>query len=247
MKFVRYKKNKPEYRGIVDGNKIKRINGTIFHDYSLSDDIEDLSNVEILPPINPQKIIGVKANYGKKNMAQNTPNIFIKPASTVTAYNTNIVLPKNREKVCIEGELALIIGKKCKNVSEKLASQVIFGVSIANDVTGVYEDSSLNATLGKSFDTYLPLGPYMVTDIDYCNLNIKTYKNGELVQNGSSKDMIFNSFELVAYISSIMTLFTGDVILTGTPAQAVEVFPNDEITVEIEHLGTLKNKVVESV
>ncbi|MDY5051334.1 MAG: fumarylacetoacetate hydrolase family protein [Candidatus Mucispirillum faecigallinarum] len=244
MKFIRYAKGSTQYRGILDGNIIKRINGTIFHDYSLAAETINLSDVQILPPILPSKIIGFRKNYNgrKEDMAQ--PKIFMKPQSSIIAHNENIILPKNEKSVRIEGELALIIGKKAKNVSECHAAEHIFGYTIANDITAPQTEQDLTVTVGKCYDTFTPLGPCMVTDIDVSNIMINTYKNGQLVQSGSTASMIFDIYYQISYLSHIMTLNPGDIILTGTPSSAVEVQHNDVIEITIENIGTLTNKCI---
>lgn len=243
MKFIRYAKGQTQYRGILDGNIIKRINGTIFHDYSLSAETENINDVVILPPVLPSKIIGFRKNYNGKREEIGEPKIFMKPQSSVIAHNENIILPKN-EIVKIEGELAVIIGKKAKNVAECHALQHILGYTIANDITAQQKETDLNVTMGKFFDTFTPLGPYIVTAIDASDIMINTYKNGELVQSGSTKNMIFDIMYQISYLSHIMTLLPGDIILTGTPNAAVEVHHNDKIDITIDNLGTLTNKCI---
>lgn len=240
MKFIRYAKGQTQYRGILDGNIIKRINGTIFHDYSLSAETENINDVVILPPVLPSKIIGFRKNYNGKREEIGEPKIFMKPQSSIIAHNENIILPKN-EIVKIEGELAVIIGKKAKNVAECHAMQHILGYTVANDITAQQKEADLNVTIGKFFDTFTPLGPCIVTDIDTSDIMINTYKNGELVQSGSTKNMIFDIMYQISYLSHIMTLLPGDIILTGTPNAAVEVHHDDKIDITIDNLGTLTN------
>lgn len=240
MKFIRYAKGQTQYRGILDGNIIKRINGTIFHDYSLSAETENINDVVILPPVLPSKIIGFRKNYNGKREEIGEPKIFMKPQSSIIAHNENIILPKN-EIVKIEGELAVIIGKKAKNVAECHAMQHILGYTVANDITAQQKEADLNVTMGKFFDTFTPLGPCIVTDIDTSDIMINTYKNGELVQSGSTKNMIFDIMYQISYLSHIMTLLPGDIILTGTPNAAVEVHHDDKIDIIIDNLGTLTN------
>ena len=142
------------------------------------------------------------------------------------------------------GELAVIIGKKAKNVAECHAMQHILGYTIANDITAPQKEQDLTVTIGKFFDTFAPLGPCIVTDIDVSDVMINTYKNGELVQSGSTKDMIFDIAYQISYLSSIMTLLPGDIILTGTPSAAVEVHHNDKIDITIDNIGTLTNQCI---
>lgn len=243
MKFIRYAKGQTQYRGILDGSIIKRINGTIFHDYSLSAETENIDDVVILPPVLPAKIIGFRKNYNGKKEDIGEPKIFMKPQSSVIAHNENIILPKN-QTVKVEGELAVIIGKKAKNVAECHAVQHILGYTIANDITAPQNNQDLTVTIGKFFDTFTPLGPCIVTDIDVSDIMINTYKNGELVQSGSTKNMIFDIMYQISYLSHIMTLNPGDIILTGTPNAAVEVQHNDKIDITVDKIGTLTNKCI---
>lgn len=244
MKFIRYAKGKVEYRGILEDNIIKRINGTIFHDYHVTDDREHIDNVKILPPVLPSKIVGFRKNYNGKREDIGEPKIFIKPQSSIVAMNENIILPQNEKIVRVEGELAIIIGKKAKNVKESQAFNYILGYTIANDITAPQDMQDLTVTKGKFYDTFTPLGPHIVTDINVDNIMIRTYKNKELVQEGSTYNMIFDIAYQISHISHIMTLNAGDVILTGTPSTAVEVKDNDKIDINIENIGILSNSCI---
>lgn len=191
----------------------------------------------------PSKIVGFRKNYNGKREDIGMPKIFMKPQSSIIAHGENIILPEN-QTVKIEGELAVIIGKKAKNVAECHAMQHILGYTIANDITAPQKEQDLTVTIGKFFDTFAPLGPCIVTDIDVSDVMINTYKNGELVQSGSTKDMIFDIAYQISYLSSIMTLLPGDIILTGTPSAAVEVHHNDKIDITIDNIGTLTNQCI---
>lgn len=243
MKFIRYKVDKTEYRGILDGDKIKRINGTIFHDYSLTTDVVMLSDVTILPPVLPSKIIGFRKNYNGKR-EDISPKIFLKPPTTVIASNDNIIIPAEVDNVRIEGEMAVVIGKKCKNISENHVLHHILGYTIANDITASQSSPDLNVTLGKFYDSFTPLGPFINTELDISNLEITTYKNNEVCQHGFTSSMVYDVLFQVSYLSHIMTLNPGDVILTGTPADAVNVENGDVVTINIENLSILENKCV---
>lgn len=246
MKFIRYKVDKTEYRGILDGDKIKRINGTIFHDYSLTNETIPLNEVTILPPVLPSKIIGFRKNYNGKR-EDVPPQMFLKPPTTVIGANDNIILPSDVKDIRIEGELAVIIGKKAKNISECHVLHHILGYTIANDITAPQNTADLTVTIGKSYDTFTPLGPFINTELDTSNLEITTYKNNEVCQHGYTSSMIYDILFQVSFISHIMTLNPGDIILTGTPANAVPVENNDLISIEIENLGRLQNKCVRDI
>lgn len=241
MKFIRYQNGKPEYRGVLDGENITMISGSIFHDFALTDEKIKLEGVKILPPVLPSKIIGLRKNYEENKKA---PLLFLKPPSSVIPTESSIVIPTTLDRVMAEGELAVIIGKKCRNVKEEHAAHFILGYSIANDVTGISERFEDSYTSSKSFDTFTPLGPIIQTECNIANLEIKTFINGELKQSGSTDAMFFKIPYLISYISSIMTLEAGDVILTGTPSPSVEIKPGDKIEITIGNIGALFNTVI---
>lgn len=241
MKLLRYKTQKPEYRAILDGDKVRRISGSFFMSYNIENHGEDVKNITFLPPVLSGKIVGLRANYGK-NRPQ-APLCFMKPRSSLCAHNDKIILPSLLDKVNVEGELAVVIGKKCRNIEERHAAHYILGYTIANDITGLSSAFTESFTCGKWFDTFTPLGPVIDTTCGWENLDISTKINGKTVQQGNTSDMIFKVPYIVSYLSSIITLEQGDVILTGTPSAAVQVHDGDEIEIEIEKIGVLKNTV----
>ena len=238
MKLLRYKTDKPEYRGILDGDTVKRINGSFFLNYGIGDDKEPLSEIIFLPPVLSGKIIGLRANYDK---TVSSPLCFMKPRSSLCAHKDKIIIPSFLEKVKIEGELAVVIGKKCRNVEERHALQHVLGYTVSNDITGFSPDFQESFTCGKWFDTFTPLGPVIDTTTSWENLEITTRINCKTVQHGNSSDMTFKVPYLISYLSKIITLEPGDVILTGTPSAAVEIYDGDEIQIEIENIGILEN------
>ncbi len=241
MKFVRYKENKTEYRGVLDDKKIKRITGSFFLDYGVTQDVVNVDDITFLPPVLSGKIIGLRANYDKH---LDNPLCFMKPRSSLAAHNDKIIIPKFLDKVNLEGELAVVISKKCRNIKEKNALNYVLGYTIANDVTGLSSKFSESFTCGKWFDTFTPLGPVINTSISWENLEIVTRINGKTVQSGNTNNMFFNVPYIITYLSNIITLDAGDVILTGTPSSAVEIHHNDNIEIEIENIGILKNIAV---
>jgi 2-keto-4-pentenoate hydratase/2-oxohepta-3-ene-1,7-dioic acid hydratase in catechol pathway len=174
------------------------------------------------------------------------PLIFLKPSTSVIANKMKIIIPKMSKRVDYEGELAVVIGKRCKNVSPEEAKDYILGYSCFNDVTARdLQQKDVQYTRAKSFDTFAPYGPWLAIGIDPTNLKLVTRINGEVKQEGNTSDMIFSPFELVSFVSKIMTLLPGDVIATGTPAGVGKLNPGDRVEVEIENVGTLINYVVE--
>lgn len=199
---------------------------------------------------NPSKIVAVGLNYRDhaeelKMALPKSPVIFIKPPTSVIGDGDNIVYPPGVKELHYEAELGIVMGKKAKDVSKDDAVSYIGGYTCGNDVTArgqQREDGQW--TRAKSYDTFCPLGPVIVKDIDPDNLNIKLYLNGEVRQSSNTKNMIFKVPELISFISGIMTLLPGDVILTGTPPGVGEMNRGDTVEVEIEGIGKLKNKVV---
>lgn len=207
--------------------------------------------IEILPLVAPSKIICLGLNYLAHAKEFNLkipeePLLFFKPPSAVIGCGEYIVCPAQSENVHFEGELAFVIKKVCRNIEPEEAKDYILGYTCANDVTArdLQAKDGLYAR-AKGFDTFCPIGPYIETELDFPNnLTICTYVNQVKMQEGNSFDMIFNVFELVSFISKIMTLQDGDIVLTGTPTGVGQILPGDEVSVEITGIGTLVNKVV---
>lgn len=199
--------------------------------------------------INPTKIIAIGLNYldHAKELKMDIPDhplIFMKPSTTVIRNRDAIILPPQTKELNYEGELAVVIKEKTKNVSKDEARRFIAGYACANDVTARdLQRIDGQWTRAKSFDTFCPLGPRIVSDIDPKNLSIITRVNGIVKQNSNTVNMIFDVFELVSFISEIMTLLPGDVIITGTPPGVGAIEVGDVVEVEIEGIGVLTNIV----
>lgn len=172
------------------------------------------------------------------------PTLFMKPTSALIGPNDPILLPPQSKRVDYEGELAVVIKDHTYWATEKEAQSHILGYTVANDVTARdLQSKDGQWTRAKSFDTFLPLGPWIETDIDPVNLGIRTLVNGEIRQQGNTRDLIFDVFQLVSFISHVMSLEQGDIILTGTPAGVGPLKEGDVVTVEIEGIGKLVNPV----
>lgn len=235
--------------GAVNGEKIQAIEGDIFGNWQVSKEEYLLSEVKLLPPVVPSKIIGVGLNYYSTIKLLNAtvpeePVIFLKPPSTVIGDGENIIYPSDVKELGYEVELAVVIKDKIKNVSIEDALKHVFGYTIANDLTAKDKMTGGPWTKAKSYDTFLPLGPWIVTDLNPEDIKLEMYLNGERTQSGSTSDMVFNVAYLISYISKIMTLNPGDVIITGTPPGAGLLKPGDCIEARIEGIGKLKNYVV---
>ncbi|MET1124483.1 MAG: fumarylacetoacetate hydrolase family protein [Archaeoglobaceae archaeon] len=205
-----------------------------------------LEFVKFLPPVMPSKIVAVGLNYvdhaAELNMPiPDEPIIFLKPPSAVIGDGDPILLP-DVGRVDYEGELAVVIKKKCRDVRD--TEDVILGYTCFNDVTArEIQAKDVQWTRAKSFDTFAPIGPY-VAEIDPKGLEIVTRLNGKVVQKSTTANMIFDVYELVSFVSKVMTLYPGDVIATGTPAGVGQLKPGDMVEVEIEKIGVLRNRAV---
>ncbi|GAV23439.1 fumarylacetoacetate hydrolase family protein [Carboxydothermus pertinax] len=234
---------------IRDNNKVEVLAGGIFSEVIPTGEEIALEKVKLLSPVEPAKIICVGLNYQDhiaefKNEIPEEPVIFLKPPTAVIGPGDEIILPPESRRVDYEGELALVIKKEGRNISRELASGYILGYTCANDVTARdLQRKDGQWTRGKSFDTFCPLGPWIVTDVDPGNLDIETWQNGELRQKSNTSKMLFHPYYLVSFISKVMTLKPGDVILTGTPSGVGKLAPGDRIEVKISGIGSLHNKV----
>lgn len=222
----------------------------------LLDQEHRLADVRLLAPVLPRsKVVGIGRNYAAHaaelgNDVPEEPLMFLKPNTSVIGPGDPIVYPRQSHDVQYEGELAVVIGRICRDVPPEKATDVIHGYTIANDVTARdLQRSDVQFTRAKGFDSFCPLGPWIETDLDpqvfADGLKVQTHLNGDVVQDGSTADMIFDVPALVAHVSSVMTLLPGDVILTGTPEGVGPMQVGDEVEVSIAGLGTLTNKVAE--
>jgi 2-keto-4-pentenoate hydratase/2-oxohepta-3-ene-1,7-dioic acid hydratase in catechol pathway len=214
-----------------------------------------LADVRLLAPVIPRsKVVAIGRNYAAHaaelgNDVPEEPLMFLKPNTSVVGPGDQVFYPPQTERLDYEGELAVVIGRICRDVPPEQATDVIFGYTIANDVTARdLQKKDGQWTRAKGFDSFCPLGPWIETDLDpqafADGVSIQTHLNGDLVQDGSTKDLIFDIPTLVAYITSVMTLLPGDVILTGTPDGIGPMQPGDEVEVSIAGLGALTNTVV---
>ncbi len=205
-----------------------------------------IQSVKILPPCEPSKIICAAKNYpwGESPSKSPRPILFFKPPSAVIGPGENILYPSSSQQVIFESELVAVMGKVARNISAKEAPKYVLGYTCGNDVTAYDFVLRDNATFhGKSFDTFCPLGPYIVTDLDPEDTTITCRVNGGVRVKGSTKNKYYSCAELVSFISEIMTLFPGDIIMTGTPDIGA-INRGDLVEVDIDGIGVLKNRVV---
>ena len=250
LKIVRFSCGGPIAYGVLEGETIRIIDGTPFISYTVGEAVFALDEVRLLEPAVPTKIVAVGLNYidhaAEIGMEpHDEPIIFIKPVSTTIADGDAIIYPAMSSWIEHEAELAIVIKDITRQVSVEQAPAHILGYTCANDVTARdLQRKDGQWTRAKSFDTFAPIGPCVETDIDPNNLKIELRLNGEVMQSSNTSNMHFKPDFLVSFISHIMTLCPGDIILTGTPPGVGPMQIGDEVEVEIEGIGTLKNKVI---
>ncbi len=252
MKIVRFTHKKTEFSlyGVVKDGIVYEIKGDVFGDFSVTNTEFSISEINILSPCEPSKIVAVGLNYKDhaREMGKEIPKeplLFMKPSTSVLAHEGVIPYPSHMSKrVDYEAELAVVISKKAQRVKVEDAQNYILGYTCFNDVTARdLQARDGQFTRAKGFDGFAPLGPFIETEIDPRALDIRCYLNGEVKQLSNTKNMIFSVPYLLSFISSVMTLLPGDVVATGTPSGVGPMNPGDRVEVEIEGIGVLKNSV----
>jgi 2-keto-4-pentenoate hydratase/2-oxohepta-3-ene-1,7-dioic acid hydratase in catechol pathway len=251
MRIVRYEipgSKKPKNGWLLD-DKVGEISGNIFGRYQRKEALTPLSDVKLVHPSEPTKIVCVGRNYVEHakelgNEVPKVPLIFLKPPSSIISNGETILLPPQSAQVEHEAELVIVIGKRGRHVTAENAKKIILGYTVGNDVTARdLQKSDGQWTRAKGFDTFCSFGPWVDTEFDPSDAVITCRVNGQMRQMASTRDMVFNVGVLIAFISSVMTLEPGDLIFTGTPSGVGELKDGDEVSVEIEGLGIIKNKV----
>ncbi len=247
----------------VESLTVAAIDGHPFGPISFTGDRWALPDVRLLSPFLPSKVVAVGKNYaehvremaegslrpehGQSAVLPDTPLIFLKPSTSVIGEGDAIRLPPSSSEVHYEGELAVVIGTPARNVAPEDALRHVFGYAAANDVTARDQQrADVQFTRAKSYDSFCPLGPWVETVLDPSDLRIVTRVKGDVKQDGRTSQMIHDIPKQIAFVSAIMTLLPGDVILTGTPAGVGPIVAGDTVSVEIEGVGTLTNPVVQA-
>jgi 2-keto-4-pentenoate hydratase/2-oxohepta-3-ene-1,7-dioic acid hydratase in catechol pathway len=250
-KYIRFRSGSTASYGILDGDTVREIEGGLFGDHKPTGATHKLSDVKLLAPAEPGKIFAVGLNYkshlGGRPQPAN-PEIFYKPVTALQDPEEPIVLPAESTDVHYEGELVIVVGKRARNVSREEATDAIFGVTAGNDVSERNwqhgQGKDLQWWRAKGCDTFAPLGPVVITDADYGNLQLETRLNGEVVQKQTTGDLIFDCPAIVQRIAGWVTLLPGDLIYTGTPGSTRKMSAGDVVEVELENVGILRNPVV---
>jgi 2-keto-4-pentenoate hydratase/2-oxohepta-3-ene-1,7-dioic acid hydratase in catechol pathway len=236
--------------GVIEGDTIAQISAHPFGPIEFTGGRAPLSAVKLLAPVLPSKVVAIGKNYASHaaemgGEVPEQPLIFLKPSTSVIAGGDAIASPPSSERVDYEGELAVVIGRLCRDVPVERAMEVVLGYTCANDVTARDQQKTDGQwSRAKGYDTFCPLGPWIETDVDPADLQITTRLNGEVKQDSRTSMIVHKIPTLIAYITSCMTLLPGDVILTGTPDGIGPMQIGDTVEVEIEGVGTLTNRVV---
>src|SRR5580704_1295676 len=256
MKIVRYRHGRHDRYGALEDDRADRaarivpLDGTIEALTTATGAASvALDEVRLLAPVNSSKIVAIGLNYadhaaeGNRELPKE-PMLFIKPSTAVIGPGDEIIYPQQSTNLHHEGELAIVIGKAARNVQQADARQYVLGYTCANDVTARdLQRRDVQFTRGKGFDTFAPLGPWIMTDLDPSDLALEVRVNGEVRQKSRTAQLIFNCDFLVSFISQVMTLLPGDVISTGTPAGVSPMQVGDVVEVEIERIGCLINTI----
>jgi 2-keto-4-pentenoate hydratase/2-oxohepta-3-ene-1,7-dioic acid hydratase in catechol pathway len=250
VRIARYSHEGEVAFGVVEADEVAELASHPFGPLAFTGKRQPLNAVRLLAPVLPSKVVAIGKNYAEhaSEMGGEVPEqplIFLKPSTAVTGHGDPIAYPDSSQRVDYEGELAVVIGRLCRDVPEAKAGDVVLGYTCANDVTARDQQKSDGQwSRAKGYDSFCPLGPWIETEIDINDLRLTTSLNGETKQDGRTSQIVHKVPALIAYITSCMTLLPGDVILTGTPSGVGPMQVGDEVSVEIERLGRLTNKVV---
>lgn len=251
MKIVRFKTGNDIAYGLAEGAGVTLYQGSPFVVWEATETLIPWAAVQLLAPVLPSKVVCIGKNFIEHaeevgGVVPEEPLMFLKPATAVVGPNARVVYPPMSQEVHPEAELAVVIGRVARNIRAEDASQYVFGYTAANDVTARdLQRRDGQWTRAKGFDTFLPLGPAIETELDPLErLAIICRVNGEVRQAGFTSDMVFGVAEILEFVTQVMTLLPGDVVLTGTPSGVGPVQPGDLMEVEIDGIGTLANRVV---
>jgi 2-keto-4-pentenoate hydratase/2-oxohepta-3-ene-1,7-dioic acid hydratase in catechol pathway len=251
ISYIRYSSGSGVSHGILDGDTVREISGGLFDGSTPTGVTHGVSDVKLLAPIEPGKILAVGRNYkshlGTRPQPE-TPEMFYKPVSALQNPGDPIVIPRDATDVHSEGEMVVVVGRKLRNAGRDEARDAVFGVTAGNDVSERVwqngEKKDLQWWRAKGSDTFAPLGPAIVTGVDYANLLLQTRINGETVQKQSTSDLLFDIPTILSWISYWVTLLPGDIVYTGTPGNTRKMSAGDVVEVELESAGVLRNPVI---
>ncbi|HEU0123257.1 MAG TPA: fumarylacetoacetate hydrolase family protein [Bryobacteraceae bacterium] len=249
-KYIRFQKGTRTAYGLLRGEDIQELNGDFLMGGKPNGTSHKLKEVKLLAPVAPGKVIAIARNY-KSHLGTipppPRPEMFYKPTASICGPGDAIVLPQDSTDVHYEGELVAVIGKRLRKGTKAQAAAAVFGVTCGNDVSERQwqggPDKDIQWWRAKGSDTFGPLGPWVVTGVDYSKLMLRTRLNGKVVQEQSTAELIYDIPTMIAFTSKYVTLEPGDVVYTGTPGTTKKMSPGDVVEVDIEGIGVLRNPV----
>ena len=250
-KYARFEAHGEIAYGVVEGDSVRQLTAAPYEDHEVTDHTHALDDVKILAPVVPNKVVAIGLNYRSHLGDREPPRVpepFFKTTSSVVGPGDEIVIPKEAleegVKMQPEAELSLVIGKKAKRVSAADALDYILGYTCGNDVSARdWQANDLSWWRAKSSDTFTPLGPFIVTDLDPSALRLVGRINGEVVQEQVTSDLLYGVPRIIEFVTSVLTLNPGDVVMTGTPGAPGDIHEGDVVEIEIAEIGTLSNTV----
>lgn len=246
-RYVRYAHDGRTSYGILEDGFVHELNGDLFETPVRTGRVLALDRLRLLAPSTPSKVIAVGRNYkshlGERPPAE-YPGLFAKYPTSIVGHDAEIIMPSDAYNLHYEGEMVVVIGREARNVSTDDARDYVFGVTAGNDVSERdWQQNDLQWLRAKASDTFGPIGPAIVTGLDYDDLLLETRVNGEVRQSQRTRDLIFSVAEIVSYVSRYVTLLPGDLIFTGTPGTTARLEPGDVVEVELQGVGVLRNTV----
>jgi 2-keto-4-pentenoate hydratase/2-oxohepta-3-ene-1,7-dioic acid hydratase in catechol pathway len=256
VRYVRYSLNGETHYGIEGGDQVNELDGPPWINGARTGDSHPLSDVTLLAPAEPSKVIAVGYNYishrEKMTHEENRPipeypPLFLKLPTSITGPGADVPYPVDATDLHFEGELVIVIGKTASKVSAENASDYVFGVTAGNDISErAWQANDLQWFRAKGSDDFGPIGPAIVTGLNYLDIRVQTRLNGETMQDQRSADQIHNVHTILSYVSQYVTLYPGDIIFTGTPGATSPMRPGDIVEIELEGVGILRNQIVSS-
>jgi 2-keto-4-pentenoate hydratase/2-oxohepta-3-ene-1,7-dioic acid hydratase in catechol pathway len=255
VRYLRFQKGDTVAYGRLEEDKVRQLDGDLFGKWSETEKLHSLNDVRILPPTRPTQVLALAGNY-RSHLGEELespkfkiPQPFFKSPSCLVGQGEAIIIPKDAKTVHYEAELVIVIGKKCSNVSQDDALDYVFGVTAGNDVSErIWQNDEQVKDVqwwrAKGSDTFGPVGPYIITGVDYNDLMLRLRLNGKVMQEEKTDHQIHDVPSTVSFISQHVTLHPGDLIFTGTPGETSDIKPGDVVEVELEGVGVLRNPVV---
>lgn len=249
-RYIRYEAQGRTSYGILDGETVRELSAAPWSGGKPTGRTAPSKSVKLLAPAEPSKVIAAGLNYKShlgEQPAAKYVGLFAKMPTSIVGHEADIIYPADATNVHFEGELVVVIGKKATKVSKEEALSYVFGATVGNDVSErAWQKQDLQWFRAKAADTFGPLGPWIVTGVNYQDALLETRVNGKTLQSQRTKDLIFDVPTIVSYVSQYVTLMPGDVIYTGTPGTTSAMKPGDVVEVEIEGIGVLRNRVVKA-